>query len=139
MLGLLGRSCSLLISFCSQSFNCMPSLSQHSPEKWRRRGERRHSLQGRCGAHQLDAEVNVHRSSHTFIYCSIVQEINKINERDLELGVGTASWHDKYQGRTGTDTISLFRAHDPSDSAHIFIEGLYYGLTEGDIISIFSQ
>jgi RNA-binding motif protein, X-linked 2 len=83
--------------------------------------------------------VNVHRSSHTFIYCSVVREINKINECELELGVGTASWHDEYKGRTGTDTITLFGAHDASDSAHIFIGGLHYGLTEGDVISIFSQ
>jgi hypothetical protein len=27
-----------------------------------------------------------------------VREINKINERELELGVGTASWHDEYKG-----------------------------------------
>jgi hypothetical protein len=86
-----------------------------------------------------DPEVNAHRSSHTFIYCSVVREINKINERELELGVGTASWHDEYKGRTGTGTITLFGAHDTSDSAYIFIGGLHYGLTEGDVISIFSQ
>jgi len=32
------------------------------------------------------------------IYCSVVREINKINERELELGVGSASWHDEYKG-----------------------------------------
>ncbi|KAI0271963.1 hypothetical protein BGY98DRAFT_1124981, partial [Russula aff. rugulosa BPL654] len=53
---------------------------------------------------------------------SVVREINKINERELELGVGSASWHDEYK-----------------DSAYIFIGGLHYDLTEGDVITIFSQ
>ncbi|KAH9977675.1 hypothetical protein BGW80DRAFT_768946 [Lactifluus volemus] len=53
---------------------------------------------------------------------NVVREINKINERELELGVGTASWHDEYK-----------------DSAYIFIGGLNYDLTEGDVITIFSQ
>ncbi|KAN0126743.1 hypothetical protein V8E52_000383 [Russula decolorans] len=53
---------------------------------------------------------------------NVVREINKINERELELGVGSASWHDEYK-----------------DSAYIFIGGLHYDLTEGDVITIFSQ
>ncbi|KAI0303980.1 hypothetical protein BC826DRAFT_902968, partial [Russula brevipes] len=53
---------------------------------------------------------------------SVVREINKINERELELGIGAASWHDEYK-----------------DSAYIFIGGLHYDLTEGDVITIFSQ
>ncbi|KAF8505872.1 hypothetical protein F5888DRAFT_1798832 [Russula emetica] len=53
---------------------------------------------------------------------NVVREINKINERELELGVGSASWHDEYK-----------------DSAYIFIGGLPYDLTEGDVITIFSQ
>ncbi|KAH9999979.1 hypothetical protein BJV77DRAFT_939404, partial [Russula vinacea] len=53
---------------------------------------------------------------------SVVREINKINERELELGVGAASWHDEYK-----------------DSAYIFVGGLHYDLTEGDVITIFSQ
>jgi len=40
----------------------------------------------------------------------------------LELGIGAASWHDEYK-----------------DSAYIFIGGLHYDLTEGDVITIFSQ
>ncbi|KAI6100232.1 hypothetical protein EDD16DRAFT_287711 [Pisolithus croceorrhizus] len=52
---------------------------------------------------------------------NVVREINKINERELALGV-SASWHDEYK-----------------DSAYIFIGGLHYDLTEGDIITIFSQ
>ncbi|KAI0307062.1 hypothetical protein B0F90DRAFT_1684771 [Multifurca ochricompacta] len=53
---------------------------------------------------------------------NVVREINKINERELELGVGSASWHDEYK-----------------DSAYIFIGGLHYDLSEGDVITIFSQ
>ncbi|KAI0068545.1 hypothetical protein BV25DRAFT_1986144 [Artomyces pyxidatus] len=51
-----------------------------------------------------------------------VREINKINERELELGLGGASWHDEYK-----------------DSAYIFVGGLHFDLTEGDVITIFSQ
>jgi RNA-binding motif protein, X-linked 2 len=76
---------------------------------------------------------------YSFIYHSVVREINKINERELELGVGTASWHDEYKGRTMTNTITLLEAHKVTDSAYIFIGGLHYGLTEGDVITIFSQ
>ncbi|KAG8218904.1 hypothetical protein J3R82DRAFT_4585 [Butyriboletus roseoflavus] len=52
---------------------------------------------------------------------NVVREINKINERELELGT-SASWHDEYK-----------------DSAYIFIGGLHLDLTEGDVIAIFSQ
>ncbi|KAH8096717.1 hypothetical protein BXZ70DRAFT_858335, partial [Cristinia sonorae] len=52
---------------------------------------------------------------------SVVREINKINERELDLGT-TGSWHDDYK-----------------DSAYIFIGGLNTELTEGDVIAIFSQ
>ncbi|KAL4076274.1 hypothetical protein J3A83DRAFT_2165801 [Scleroderma citrinum] len=52
---------------------------------------------------------------------NVVREINKINERELDLGVN-ASWHDEYK-----------------DSAYIFIGGLHLELTEGDVITIFSQ
>jgi RNA-binding motif X-linked protein 2 len=54
--------------------------------------------------------------------CSVVREIDRINQAELELGNGTASWHDDYK-----------------DSAYIFIGGLHYDLTEGDVITIFSQ
>ncbi|TDL29396.1 hypothetical protein BD410DRAFT_779796 [Rickenella mellea] len=53
---------------------------------------------------------------------NVVREINKINERELELGTSGASWHDEYK-----------------DSAYIFIGGLNFDLTEGDVITIFSQ
>ncbi|KAK0556508.1 RNA-binding protein Cwf29 [Tilletia horrida] len=55
-----------------------------------------------------------------------VRAINKINEVELEnaLRSGTtgASWHDEYK-----------------DSAYIFVGGLPVELTEGDVITIFSQ
>ncbi|KAK8853120.1 hypothetical protein IAR55_003821 [Kwoniella newhampshirensis] len=50
-----------------------------------------------------------------------IREINRINERELELGV-KGSWHDEYK-----------------DSAYIFVGGLAFELTEGDVITIFSQ
>jgi hypothetical protein len=51
-----------------------------------------------------------------------VKEINKINQLELELGVSGASWHDEYK-----------------DSAYIFVGGLHFDVTEGDVITIFSQ
>ncbi|RXW25794.1 hypothetical protein EST38_g19 [Candolleomyces aberdarensis] len=52
---------------------------------------------------------------------NVVKEINSINTKELELGL-TASWHDDYK-----------------DSARIFVGGLHNDLTEGDVITIFSQ
>ncbi|EJF62336.1 hypothetical protein DICSQDRAFT_104771 [Dichomitus squalens LYAD-421 SS1] len=52
---------------------------------------------------------------------NVVREINKINERELDLGI-SGSWHDDYK-----------------DSAYIFVGGLHRDLTEGDVITIFSQ
>ncbi|TFK94253.1 hypothetical protein K466DRAFT_657929 [Polyporus arcularius HHB13444] len=52
---------------------------------------------------------------------NVVREINKINEKELDLGI-KGSWHDDYK-----------------DSAYIFIGGLHRDLTEGDVITIFSQ
>ncbi|KAG6849312.1 hypothetical protein H0H93_009502 [Arthromyces matolae] len=53
---------------------------------------------------------------------NVVREINKINQLELELGSSGASWHDEYK-----------------DSAYIFVGGLHFDLTEGDVITIFSQ
>ncbi|KAJ7265451.1 hypothetical protein B0H12DRAFT_1201059 [Mycena haematopus] len=53
---------------------------------------------------------------------NVVKEINKINQRELDLGVSGASWHDEYR-----------------DSAYIFVGGIPFDLTEGDVITIFSQ
>lgn len=52
-----------------------------------------------------------------------IKEIQKINERELENGVSIeGSWHADYK-----------------DTAYIYIGGLPYNLTEGDILAIFSQ
>lgn len=32
------------------------------------------------------------------VSCSVVREINRINERELDFGAGGASWHDEYKG-----------------------------------------
>lgn len=52
-----------------------------------------------------------------------VKLINELNEREVQLGVPEkVSWHNEYK-----------------DSAWIFLGGLPYELTEGDIICVFSQ
>jgi len=56
---------------------------------------------------------------------NVMREIMRLNERELELGisgVGSASWHADYSG-----------------SAYIFIGGLSPELSEGDVITMFSQ
>jgi RNA-binding motif protein, X-linked 2 len=56
---------------------------------------------------------------------NVVKEIDRINQRELDLGIdGTesSSWHYKYR-----------------DSAYIFVGNLDYELTEGDILCVFSQ
>ncbi|ESO05011.1 hypothetical protein HELRODRAFT_145168, partial [Helobdella robusta] len=52
------------------------------------------------------------------------KNLQKLNQKELELGLsGTStSWHKDYK-----------------DSAWIFVGGLPYDLTEGDIITVFSQ
>ncbi|KAF9651691.1 hypothetical protein BDM02DRAFT_3184211 [Thelephora ganbajun] len=52
---------------------------------------------------------------------NVVQEIKRINQRELDLGT-SGSWHDDYK-----------------DSAYIFVGGLPRDITEGDVITIFSQ
>ncbi|XP_004379675.3 LOW QUALITY PROTEIN: RNA-binding motif protein, X-linked 2 [Trichechus manatus latirostris] len=52
-----------------------------------------------------------------------VKLINELNEREVQLGVADkVSWHSEYK-----------------DSAWVFLGGLPYELTEGDIICVFSQ
>jgi len=52
-----------------------------------------------------------------------VKAIQKLNETELRLGLDSkTSWHDEYK-----------------DSAYIFVGGLDYALTEGDILAVFSQ
>lgn len=54
---------------------------------------------------------------------NVIQEIKRINERELEQGVsGKASWHYEYK-----------------DSAWVFAGGFSYDLTEGDILCVMSQ
>jgi hypothetical protein len=54
---------------------------------------------------------------------NVVKEIDRINKRELDLGVGTkGSWHDKYK-----------------DNPFIYVGGLDYRLTEGDVICFTSQ
>lgn len=54
---------------------------------------------------------------------NVIQEIRRINERELEQGVsGKASWHYEYK-----------------DSAWVFAGGFPYDLTEGDILCVMSQ
>ena len=50
-----------------------------------------------------------------------MKEIQRINARSLSLP-DAASWHDQYK-----------------DSAYIFVGGLDYELSEGDVIAVFSQ
>ncbi|CAJ0610098.1 unnamed protein product [Cylicocyclus nassatus] len=54
-----------------------------------------------------------------------IRNQNKLNERELKLGIAGdlgKSWHQRYK-----------------DSAWVYIGGLPYDLTEGDIITVFSQ
>ena len=52
-----------------------------------------------------------------------VRKIQQLNEQELQRGlIGKKSWHDDYK-----------------DSAWLFIAGLPYDLSEGDIICAFSQ
>lgn len=54
-----------------------------------------------------------------------IQNLNKINEKELNLGTTgniKKTWHQKY-----------------SDSAWIYIGGLPYELNEGDVLAVFSQ
>lgn len=55
---------------------------------------------------------------------NVVREITRINQAELDIAISnpSASWHAQY-----------------ADSAYIFIGGLPYDLTEGDVIAIFSQ
>lgn len=59
-----------------------------------------------------------------FWICRNMKNQQKLNERELSLGLtGTSSsWHREYD-----------------DSAWVYVGGLPYDLTEGDVICIFSQ
>ncbi|KAJ5074293.1 RNA-binding motif protein x-linked 2 [Anaeramoeba ignava] len=54
---------------------------------------------------------------------NVIREIGKINEEELRLGIKPeASWHMEYK-----------------DSKYIYVGGLDEDLTEGDILTVFSQ
>lgn len=54
---------------------------------------------------------------------SNIRDIQRINEIELEKGlIDKASWHDEFK-----------------KSAYIYVGGLSFDLTEGDVIAIFSQ
>jgi len=54
---------------------------------------------------------------------NVVKEINKLNEKELNMDVDlNVSWHERYK-----------------DSAFIFVGGMDYELTEGDIVAVFAQ
>jgi RNA-binding motif X-linked protein 2 len=56
---------------------------------------------------------------------NVVKEIERITEQELKHGIfggSSASWHQKYK-----------------DSAWVYVGGLSYDLTEGDIICVMSQ
>ena len=55
---------------------------------------------------------------------NVVQEIQRINDRELKLGIAgtSASWHEEY-----------------ARSAWVYVGGLAYSLSEGDVLCIFSQ
>eukprot|EP00126_Sphaerothecum_destruens_P003807 Sdes_comp17601_c0_seq1m6857 len=57
------------------------------------------------------------------IFFSVIKEIRRINNLELNRNtVSSSSWHDDY-----------------SHSAYVYIGGLPFSLTEGDVICIFSQ
>ena len=54
---------------------------------------------------------------------NVVREINKINDIELSKKLTeSGSWHDQYR-----------------NSPYIFVGGLPYAATEGDVITVFSQ
>ncbi len=60
-----------------------------------------------------------------------MKEINALNEKELSSG-GKGSWHDEYK-------VCLIWFDNFQNSAKIFIGGLPYNLSEGDIMVVFSQ
>jgi RNA-binding motif protein, X-linked 2 len=54
---------------------------------------------------------------------TLVKRTQKITSTEAALGISDeASWHAKYK-----------------DSAYVFVGGLSYDLTEGDLLAVFSQ
>jgi hypothetical protein len=79
-----------------------------------------------CISHflQLPYEQLLHFLIIAVLFDRNMKNQQKMNERELSLGLtGTqSSWHSQY-----------------ADSAWVFVGGLPYDLTEGDVICIFSQ
>jgi RNA-binding motif protein, X-linked 2 len=79
---------------------------------------------------QVSHEVSIPvRNNLTF---SVVREIDRINQKQLDLPEG-ASWYLVQFNQTDN------RHDDFKDSAYIFVGGIPYELTEGDVICVFSQ
>nr|KYP72901.1 Zinc finger CCCH domain-containing protein 42 [Cajanus cajan] len=54
---------------------------------------------------------------------TLVKRIQNINSKEASLGIGEdASWHAKYK-----------------DSAYVFVGGIPFDLTEGDLLAVFAQ
>jgi RNA-binding motif X-linked protein 2 len=54
---------------------------------------------------------------------TLVKRIQKINSREADLNISEeASWHTKYK-----------------DSAYVFVGGIPFDLTEGDLLAVFAQ
>lgn len=54
---------------------------------------------------------------------TLVKRIQKINSKEAALGISDeASWHAKYKG-----------------SAYVFVGGIPFDLTEGDLLAVFAQ
>lgn len=70
----------------------------------------------------MSRDLDVTVDDQTLLYRN-VRNIKKLSDKELEMGhSGSASWHHMYK-----------------DSSWIFIGGLNFDLTEGDIICVFSQ
>jgi RNA-binding motif X-linked protein 2 len=76
----------------------------------------------------------------------VIREINRINQREIELGGDgtTASWHDDYKGmytltESGEKLEGTKATFFITDSAYVFVGGLPFELTEGDVITVMSQ
>ncbi|KAF1319363.1 U2 snrnp component ist3, partial [Globisporangium splendens] len=70
--------------------------------------------------HQINTSTKQEASTRSM---NVIAEIHRINERELELGVPfEASWHQKYK-----------------DSAWVYVGGLPFELSEGDVLCVLSQ
>ena len=69
-----------------------------------------------------------------------IREIQNLNKRELEAGVSTeASWHADYRSVHSLVLHIVQGLTFSRDTAYIYIGGLPFDISEGDIITIFSQ